>query len=103
MCVSCIKPACPLGVVNDSDELIQELMEYGHRVVGSSDGHDDGVHVDTEAQEIYNGHHCVNANNGDFCLGLVHFDYIHALLGVGYHVLDTLLFDHACVPLREKG
>jgi hypothetical protein len=30
-------------------------------------------------------------------------EYIHALLSVGYHVPDMLLFNHACIPLRKKG
>jgi hypothetical protein len=31
--VICIKPACPLGIVDDSDEFHQELAENGQQVV----------------------------------------------------------------------
>jgi hypothetical protein len=58
--VSWVKPACPLGIVDDSGEFHQKLMEDGQRVVSSGDGCDDGVHVDTEVQEIKNGCHCAN-------------------------------------------
>ncbi len=52
MHVSCIKPASPLGCVDDSDDFHQELTEDGRRVVTIGDGCNYGVHVDTEAQEI---------------------------------------------------
>jgi hypothetical protein len=41
--------------------------------------------------------------NGSFCLGLVHIKNIHALFGIGYHVPEALLLNHAPVPLRKKG
>jgi hypothetical protein len=42
-------------------------------------------------------------SNGSFCLGLVCVKNIHPLIGVGDHIPDTLLFDHAHVPLWKKG
>ncbi len=47
--VSHIIPASPLGVVDESNEFHQELMEDGQRAVGGGDGCDNGIHVDTEA------------------------------------------------------
>jgi hypothetical protein len=38
-----------------------------------------------------------------FCLGLVHVKNIHALFGLGYHVPNVLLLDHAHVHLRKKS
>jgi hypothetical protein len=38
-----------------------------------------------------------------FCLGLVHVKNIHAFFGASCHVPDTLLLDHARIPLRTKA
>ncbi len=44
-----------------------------------------------------------NTGNRSFCLGLVHVKNIHALFGIGYHVSEALLLNHAYVPLRKKN
>ena len=47
--VSCLIPMSPLGVVYNSDEFHQELTEDGQWAVGSGDGGDNQIHVDTVA------------------------------------------------------
>jgi hypothetical protein len=45
----CAIPTSPLGVIEESDEFYQELMENGQWAVGGGDGHDNQIHVDTKA------------------------------------------------------
>ncbi len=96
-------PTSPLGVVDEFDEFNQELTEDGQWAVGSDNGRDDGIHFDTEAQEVENGCHCANASSTNFCLGFLQVKNIHALFCIGYHVPNALLLNHAFVPLRKKG
>ncbi len=50
--MSCVIPMSPLGVVDESDEFHQELMEDGQWAVGGGDCNDNQIHVDTEAREV---------------------------------------------------
>jgi hypothetical protein len=101
--VSRVIPMSPLGVVDESDEFHQELTEDGQLAVGHGDCPDNQIHVDTVDQEVKDGSHSANTGNGSFCLGLVHLKNIHALFGIEYHVSETMLLNHARVPLRKKG
>ncbi len=85
-----ITPTSPLGVIDESDEFHQELMEDGQWAVGGGDGCDNQIHVNTKAQEVEDESHSADTSNGSFCLGLVYIKNIHALFGVGNHVSETI-------------
>jgi hypothetical protein len=98
--VICIIPIIPLGVVDEFDEFHQELMEDGQRAVSGGNVCDNRVNVDAEAQEVENGCHHADASNRSFCLGLVHVKNSRALFGLGYHIPNAILLNHAHFPLR---
>ncbi len=66
--MSCVILMSSFSVVDESDELHQELTEDGQWAAGSDDGHDNQIHVDTEAQEVKDGSHSADTGNGSFCL-----------------------------------
>ena len=95
-----VMPAYPFCVVGNPDKIRQELSQNGWRAICSGDGCNDGIHVNEEACKIDDQTH--GTNSGDRCLGLrlMSIEDIHAILGLGDHILEALLLDHAIVLLK---
>ena len=73
-------PLIPIGIVDETNEVHQNLTEDWLRLIAGADGRDHRIHVNTETREVSNIDHGSDTSDGRLASGFLRIDDVHHVL-----------------------
>ena len=73
-------PLRPIGIVDKTNEVHQNLTEDWLRLIAGADGRDHRIHVNAETREVSDVDHGTDTSDGRLVSGLLRIDDVHHVL-----------------------
>ena len=88
-----LNPLRPVGIVDQTNEVHQDLTKNWLRLFTSTDSRDNRIHVDAKTGEVHHGLHSTHASNWGLPFGLVRIGEIQYVLRSSFYLTRELLFN----------